>query len=165
MELVFWWIVERWNPGRWHLRIAGFSRWIMAAIAVGGAVTFAVMFAKDAYNDVALSRHGAAVTATVESVWPDGTDTEYLLSFTIDGKTDQQWTTHVSDLKVGQTVTVLVDQRDHQRMTSADAYGRRWGAFTIAGIGVAFFAWLGIMILRMDAEGFLQYSRMRYGHF
>jgi hypothetical protein len=156
-----------WNPDavdRWGLRIAGFGRWIMVLISVGAAVGFLAWFGVTATEDFQLSRHGVVVTAAVEDTAPYGRDTQYLLSFVIDGRPDAQWTTGIAELKVGDTVSVIVDRGDHAHLLSTAAYGRRWAGYVVQVFMSAAFALLGIMFVRMDAAGFRRYTRARYGH-
>lgn len=156
-----------WNPDavdRWELRISGFGRWIMVLITVGAAVGFLAWFGVSATKDIRLSHHGAVVKATVEDTAPSGKETQYLLSFVVDGQTEAQWSSEVRGLKVGDSVSVIVDRGDHTDFEPTATYGRRWGSYVIQLLGSAIFAYLGVMFLRMDAAGFLRYSRARYGH-
>ena len=156
-----------WNPeavDRWELRIAGFGRWILVLITVGAAVGFLASLGVSAVKDSRLSRHGVVVAATVEDTARDGKDTQYLLSFVVDGQTETHWSTDVPALKVGDSVPVIVNRRDHASVESTAAYGRRWAVYLIQILGSAAFAFLGVMFIRMDAAGFRRYSRARYGH-
>jgi len=150
---------------RWELRISGFFRWIVVLLTVGGAVGFLAWFGVDAANDFRLSRDGVVVVATVEDAAPYDKDTQYLLSFVVDGQTEAHWATDVRrGLKVGDSVPVIVDRRDHANFEPTAAYGRRWGTYLIQIVASTAFAFLGVMFIRMDADGFRRYTRARYGH-
>jgi hypothetical protein len=73
----------------------------MVLITVGAAVGFLAWFGVSATNDFRLSHHGAVVKATVEDTAASGNDTEYLLSFVVDGQSEAQWSSDVRGLKVG----------------------------------------------------------------
>jgi hypothetical protein len=156
-----------WNPdavGRWELRISGFGRWIMVLITVGAAVGFLAWFGVSAANDSRLSRGGVTVAATVEDTAPYGKDTQYLLAFIVDGQTETYWSTDVRGLKVGDSVSVIVNRRDHAKFEPTEVYGHRWGSYLVLILASAGFAFLGVMVIRMDAASFRRYSRARYGH-
>ena len=148
-----WWNPWSWNPDavdRWELRISRFLRWIPVVITVGAAVGFLVWFGVSAAEDYRLSRHGVVVTATVRDVTPDGRDTEYLLSFVVDGQPETRWTTDLHGPRVGDRVAVIVDRGDHGNFQPTSAYGRRWGGYVIQVVASAVFAGLGIMFVRMS---------------
>ncbi len=158
-----------WTATAWILRVADgfnrrFSRWIMVVVCFIAVTVFVVLFGTTAYKDTVIARHAVTVTATVEDTAPYGSDTQYLLAFTIDGQADQQWAIDLPDRKVGQTVTVLVDRRDHERITSQWAYKVRWVLLALCGLGAAGFGALGVMFVRMDGDGFVEYARTRGGH-
>lgn len=156
-----------WDPvavDRWELRIAGFGRWVMVLIMVGGAVGFLAWFGVTATEDFRLSRHGVVVTATVEDSAPYGKDTQYLLDFAIDGRADAQWTSDVGDVKVGTRLPVIVDRGDHTHLESTTVYGRRWVGYVIQVLGSVALASLAKMFIGMDAAEFRLYSKARYGH-
>jgi hypothetical protein len=136
----------------------------MVLITVGAAVGFLVWFGVSAADDSRLSRNGVVVAATVEDTAPYGNDTQYLLSFVVDGQSEAYWSTDVSGLKLGDSVSVIVDRRDHATFEPTKVYGHRWGAYLIQILAAALFAFLGVMFIRMDAVGFRRYSRARYGY-
>lgn len=149
---------------RWELRIAGFGRWVMVLITVGGAVGFLAWFGVTATQDFRLSRHGVVVMASVEDSAPHGKDTQYMLGFAIDGRADAQWTTDVGDVKAGTRLQVIVDRGDHTHLESTAVYGRRWVGYLIQVFASLAFAWLAKMFIGMDGDEFRRYSRARYGH-
>ena len=130
----------------------------------GATIGFLAGFVLSAFDDTRLSAHGAVVTATVEDTAPYGSDTQYLLSFVVDGQSDSQWATDVGDLKVGDSVRVIVDRRDDTNIKKAATYGRRWLLYSIQIVASVVFAAIGVMFLRMDAAGFRDYVKARYGH-
>lgn len=87
-----------------------------------------------------------------------------MLSFVVDGQSEAQWSSDVRGLKVGDSVSVIVDRSDHSNFEPTAAYVRRWGGYVIQVLGSAAFAFLAVMFIRMDAAGFRRYSRARYGH-
>jgi hypothetical protein len=164
---VRWWNPWSWDPDavdRWELGVSGFSRWVMVLITIGGSVGFLAWFGVSAINDSRLSRNGVVVVATVEDTAPYGNDTQYLLSFVVDGQNEADWSTDVSGLKVGGSVSVIVNRRDHANLESVEAFRRRWALYLIQILVSTFFAFLGVMFIRMDAAGFRRYARARYGY-
>lgn len=159
------------NPWAWHLaaierwswRFAALMRWLIVAICVGVAIGFAVWFGVSAAKDVPLARSGIVVTAVVEQTAPYGDDTQYLLSFAVDGRADEQWSTDVADLRVGATTTVIVDRRDHTRMESEAAFSRRWIFYLVLAAGIAITAAAGVVFIRMGPAEFQQYVKRRVG--
>jgi len=136
----------------------------MVVITLGAAVGFLAWFGVSATNDFRLSHHGVVVRATVADTAPSGKDTQYLLLFVVDGQFDAQWSTDVRGLKVGDSVSVIVDRTDSANFEPTAAYGRRWGGYVIQVLGSAVFAFLGVMFIRMGAAGFRWYLRARYEH-
>jgi hypothetical protein len=155
-----------WNPvavDRWGLRIAGFFRWIVVLIWAGAAVGFLAWVGVDATNEYRLSRHGVVVTATVENTAPDGKDTQYLLFYGIPGRHTMQWSTDLQGLRIGDSVTLIVDRTDITRFEPKAVYDRRWVGYAIRIVVSAIFGWFASLFIRMDAAGFRRYARARYG--
>lgn len=159
------------NPWAWHLaaierwswRFSALMHWLIVAICVGVTIGLAAWFGVFAAKDVPLARHGIVVTAVVEQTAPYGDDTQYLLSFTVDGRADEQWSTDVADLRVGATTTVIVDRRDHTRMESEAAFGRRWIFYLVLAAGIAIAAAASVVFIRMGTAEFQQYMKRSVG--
>ena len=159
------------NPSAWHLaaiepwswRFSALMRWLIVAICVGVTIGLAAWFGVSAAKDVPLARHGIVVTALVEQTAPYGDDTQYLLSFTVDGRADEQWSTDVADLRVGATTTVIVDRRDHTRMESDAAFHLRWIFYVVLLIGIVMPAFASVAFIRMDTAEFQEYTKRSVG--
>jgi hypothetical protein len=164
---VSWWNPWSWNRDaveRWELRTSGFGRWTLVLVMVGAAVGFLGWFGVSATNDFRLSRHGVVVAATVEDVAPYGKDTQYLLSYVVDGQSERQWSTDVRGLKIGEKLTVIVDRRDRSHFEPTAVFGRRWVLYAMQLLASVVFAALAIKFIRTDAASFGEAARARYGH-
>lgn len=147
---------------RWELRIAAVGRWLVTAILMGASAGFLIWFAVTAIGDYQLSRHGARAGAIVEATAPYGDrDTQYLLSFWVDGRPDEQWVTGIGRQHVNGAVAVMVDRRDHTRIELAAGSGR-WIGYAIQLVSAAVFGWLAFLYLRMDSSAYLRSLKARY---
>jgi hypothetical protein len=135
----------------------------LVLITVGAVAGFLAWLGVTVTDDVQLSRDGVVVTATVEGSAPYGEETQYLLSFAVDGQSAQRWSADVGSLRVGDTVHVIVDRNDHTHFETTAAFGRRWPGYIVQVLVAAAFAWLSIVFIRMDAADFQQYLRARGG--
>jgi hypothetical protein len=159
------------NPWAWHLaaierwsnRFSVLTRWLIVALCIGATAGLAAWFGVSAARDVPLARHGIVVSAVVEQTAPYGDDTQYLLSFSVDGRPDEQWSTDVADLRVGAATTVIVDRRDHTRMESDAAFQRRWIFYAVLLIGIVMLAFASVTFIRMDTAEFQQYTKRSVG--
>jgi hypothetical protein len=151
-----------WRTGTVMLGIWRLSRWFVIAFCGTGCLGFLIWLGVSVAADRELSAHGETVVATVEQTTLHDRDQQYLLAFTMDGQPDEQWTADVPSLKRGDTVSVLVDTRDHTRIESVAEYGRRWGGYAIQLVaGVA----LGLLcagFLRGDVEDYRSAALARY---
>jgi hypothetical protein len=149
---------------RWSLRIAAVGRWLVVLLLFGASIGFLLWLAVTASRDYQLFQHGAKVDATVVASAPYDQDPQYLLRFSVDGQQDTQWATGLGRQRVGCTVSILVDRRDHGNLKLTPTAGRLWGVYVLQIVAAAAFGALGTGFLRMDAADFLRCSRARYGY-
>src|SRR5215813_11947166 len=127
---------------RGPVRLAGVQRWLVMLTGFGASAAFLIWLVVGAVSDVDHARHGVVVTATVEDSAPYDDDPQYLLSFTVDGQTDEQWAVDVGRLHKGSTVSVLVDRRDHSDIVRKPTFATVWVVHAIQLFAaVIFFAY------------------------
>jgi len=130
------------------------GRWIVVCLLFAGGLGLLITLGVDFAQDTDLDRHGDVREATVLDTAPGGDDGWYLLSFTMTNQPVSVWSAEVGRHQVGDHVQLIVDERNYEHFVSKDRFGHRWMAYPVALVFGVIFTGLGIMFVRLDAEGF-----------
>jgi hypothetical protein len=146
---------------RWMWEIA---RWFCALVMGGAGLGILIWLGVLLTDSVTLARHGEVRVAAVLDTAPAGKDGQYLLSFNVSGgERVLIWSSEVRRHEVGDAVTLVVDDRNHDHFLAKDRYDRSWWIFPFMLIGAAVFLTMGVWFARMDARDFHDLSYFRLG--